>query len=238
MKQKNLPLVLEKNYSKEDFIVFYANEEAFLLVENFDKLNIDFFIIIAPKAGGKTYLSHIFADRTNGKIFDSKILLKKDVANILKDTEFAVFEDIDAILKKKTKKQKYLFSELSFNKSKAEKKLFHLYNYAKENKKTIMLTSSIPISELDINMPDLKTRLSSVNTAEITKPDDDFLTNLLLKCFYDEQVKISPKEIDYILKNIERSFSKINDFVFKINEHTLSGKKITFSSLRQILHNL
>ena len=47
---------------------------------------------------------------------------------------------------------------------------------------------------------------------------------LILKNLSDRQITIDKKLIDYQLKRIDRSYSKIFDFIYKIDELSLKKK--------------
>ena len=59
---------------------------------------------------------------------------------------------------------------------------------------------------------------------------------LILKNFSDRQISIEKKLIDFIIKRIDRSYSKIFDFIYKIDELSLKMKKpIDFKIIKEIL---
>ena len=59
---------------------------------------------------------------------------------------------------------------------------------------------------------------------------------LILKNFSDRQVSIERNLIDYIIKRIDRSYSKIFDFIYKIDEMSLKKKKsIDFKIIKAAL---
>ena len=57
--------------------------------------------------------------------------------------------------------------------------------------------------------------------AEIKVPDDELIFALILKNFSDKQISIDKKIIDYIVKRIDRSYRKISEFIYKLDELTL-----------------
>ena len=60
----------------------------------------------------------------------------------------------------------------------------------------------------------------------IKKPDDELMFALILKNLSDRQISLDKKLINYIIKRIDRSYSKIFDFIYKIDEISLKKKKI------------
>ena len=59
---------------------------------------------------------------------------------------------------------------------------------------------------------------------------------LILKNFSDRQITIDKKLIDFIIKRIDRSYSKIFEFIYKIDELSLKKKKpIDFKIIKEVL---
>ncbi len=70
----------------------------------------------------------------------------------------------------------------------------------------------------------------------IENPDDNLMFALILKNLSDRQISIDKKLIDYIIKRIDRSYSKIFDFIYKIDEISLKKKKsINFKIIKEVL---
>ena len=59
---------------------------------------------------------------------------------------------------------------------------------------------------------------------------------LVLKNLSDRQISINKKLIDFIVKRIDRSYGKISDFIYKVDELSLKRKKpIDFNIIKEIL---
>ena len=59
---------------------------------------------------------------------------------------------------------------------------------------------------------------------------------LILKNLSDRQISLNKKLIDYIIKRIDRSYGKIFDFIYKIDELSLKKKKsIDFWIIKEAL---
>ena len=70
----------------------------------------------------------------------------------------------------------------------------------------------------------------------IEKPDDELIYALILKNLSDRQISLDKKLINYIIKRIDRSYSKIFDFIYKIDEISLKKKKsIDFKIIKDAL---
>ena len=57
-----------------------------------------------------------------------------------------------------------------------------------------------------------------------------------MKSFSDKQVIIEKKNIDFIVKRIDRSYRKIFDFIYKLDQLSLKKKKpINLKIIKEIL---
>ena len=69
-------------------------------------------------------------------------------------------------------------------------------------------------------------------------PTDDLLKVIIVKTLSDKQINISPKLINYIINNIERSYEKMFKFLKALDELSLStGKSININLIKKVLKN-
>ena len=102
--------------------------------------------------------------------------------------------------------------------------------------KYIIVTSEIPIVDINFSLIDLKSRTKNFLLQKIEKPDDELMFALILKNLSDRQISINKKLIDFIVKRIDRSYGKISDFIYKVDELSLKRKKpIDFKIIKEIL---
>ncbi len=117
-----------------------------------------------------------------------------------------------------------------------EKILYSIFNFAEQYNKYLIINSIKSINSINYSLPDLKSRMDNCIFAKIDKPDDDMIFALVLKHFSDRQIKIEKKIIEYITKRIERSYGKILDFIYKVDQFSLINKKpIDYKSIKKIL---
>ena len=85
-------------------------------------------------------------------------------------------------------------------------------------------------------MSDLISRSKNFLLQNIEKPDDELIYALLVKNFSDRQISLEKKLINYIIKRIDRSYSKIFEFIYKIDEISLKKKKsIDLKIVKEVL---
>ena len=100
----------------------------------------------------------------------------------------------------------------------------------------MIVTSDKPIVDIDFKLPDLKSRTKSFLLYSLEKPDDELMFALILKNLSDRQISIDKKLIIYIIKRIDRSYSKIFYFIYKIDEMSLKKKKsIDLKMIKEVL---
>ena len=64
-----------------------------------------------------------------------------------------------------------------------ERVLFHLLNLVRERKLSMLLTSRVPPGELEVRLPDLRSRLRALPLVTIAPPDEALLKAVLVKHF-------------------------------------------------------
>ena len=215
LNQQLLKFDLKQNYQNDDFYVNESNFFAFNIIEKWPRWEKNILNIYGEKYCGKTHLSNIFKKKY--KAF-------KIQANDFKNEnlkEFKIFENL--ILD-------------DFNENIDEKLMYTLFNIADQDNKFILINSLVPINELNFKLKDFISRAKNCIFAKIEKPDDELMFAILLKNFSDRQINVDKKLIDFIIKHIDRSYGKIYEFVYKIDEISLKKKKsIDFKIIKEAL---
>ena len=109
-------------------------------------------------------------------------------------------------------------------------------NIIDQDNKYLILTSEKPIVDYIFKLDDLNSRSKNFLLSLIDKPGDDLMFALILKNLSDRQISIDKKLIDYIIKRIDRSYGKIFDFIYKIDDISLKRKQpIDFKIIKEAL---
>ncbi len=191
-------------YYEEDFCVGENNYEAYKLIKEWPNWSFKGINVYGPKKSGKSYLTKIFSDKTKSKIFDSRNINKNNLDLILSQNVL-IIEDIDFF------NDEVLFQTI-------------LNDFISKNK-FIYLTSNKLSGSIRFKLKDLISRLSSLVAVAITNPSDELFYQILTKMLSDKQINITKKEVDFILKNIERSYEAASKFVKNLDELSLLYKK-------------
>ena len=117
--------------------------------------------------------------------------------------------------------------------------LYSLINLAAQDNKYLIISSPISLKKFKINLKDLISRFTSFIEVGIGLPTDDLIKVILTKNFSDKQIEISKKNIDFILKNIDRSYDKINQFSNSIDNLSLEkAKPINLQLIKDVLKKI
>ena len=205
----------DQNFKDQDFYVSKSNEFAFKLLNSWPKWERNFVNLIGEKFSGKTHLVNIFLHKFKGIKIEAD-----DITNeFLKKVK--VFENI--IIE-------------NFNDKIDESLFFTLLNIIDQDNKYLIVTSKKPIVDLSFKLDDLKSRSKNFILSIIEKPGDDLIFALILKNLSDRQISIDKKLIDFIVKRIDRSYGKIFEFIYKIDNISLKRRKpIDFKIIREAL---
>ena len=205
----------EQNFKDDDFYVGKSNFYAFELINKWPKWEKNFLNINGEKFSGKTHLVNIFLKKSNGIRIDVNSLNDENLKSI-KPYQNIVLEDLN----------------LNIN----EKLIYSLFNIIDQDNKFLIITSTKPISEINFQLEDLRSRTKNCLFANIQNPDDELMFALILKNLSDRQITLDKKLIDFIIKRIERSYGKIFEFIYKIDEISLKKKKsIDFKIINEAL---
>jgi len=120
-----------------------------------------------------------------------------------------------------------------------EKLLYSIINMALQDNKYLIISSLTALKNFKIKLKDLSSRFASFVDIGIDLPTDDLLRVILKKNFSDKQIKISEKNIEYILKNIDRSYERVNTFGSFIDDLSLSkAQPINLQLIKKVLDKL
>jgi len=205
----------EQNFKDDDFYVGKSNFYAFEVINKWPKWEKNFLNINGEKFSGKTHLVNIFLKKFSGIRIDINSLNDENL-KFIKPYQNIILEDLN----------------LDIN----EKLIYSLFNIIDQDNKFLIITSTKPISEINFQLEDLRSRTKDCLFANIQNPDDELMFALILKNLSDRQITLDKKLIDFIIKRIDRSYGKIFEFIYKIDKISLKKKKsIDFKIINEAL---
>ena len=221
MYNKQLTIEMPKRTAlgREDFLVNECNNEAINFIDKFYKSKMKSGLLIGPKGSGKTHLVNVFCKNIERNRWIISPKLNEDTYKLFEENDAIIIEDINLISSR---------SE--------EEYLLHSINLSKELKKILLLTSGTELSKFHVKTEDLRSRLDSMQTVKILEPNDDLMSALILKLFYDRQILVKPKIINFLMQRVERSYLGISEIVDLIDSFSLSkNKSISINLIKEIL---
>ena len=205
----------DKNFKKDDYYLSKSNKHVFDFLSTWPKWERNFVNVTGEKLSGKTHLMNIFLQKNKGIKLEGKSLKNNDLKKI------RIYENI-------------IIENLSSDVD--EKLLYSLFNLIEQDNKFIIVTTAKPIVNISFDLKDLKSRAKNFILLNIEKPDDELIFAIILKNLSDRQISLDDKLIEFIIKRIERSYSKIHDFIYKIDQLSLKKKKsIDFKIIKEVL---
>ena len=216
MSQLIFKFPFKANYFEEDFYVSTNNFNAYKLIESWPKWSSRFINIFGPSGCGKTHLANIFKKKINSFLIKASELNDNSLESI-KSKECLIIDEYKNDIE--------------------EKLLYSILNQSLLSNQYIILNSSKPIQSLELKLNDLKSRFSSFVNIGIDLPTDELLKVIISKNFSDKQVIIDGKILEYIIKNIDRSYEAVFDLIDKLDEFSLStGKSININLIKKALN--
>jgi len=190
---------------------------------------------------GKTHLMHAIGNYVLQNNPDAKVLYTS--------TESLMNEFVNAIRRDKNQefRDKYrkvdvlLVDDIQFlgDKEGIQEEFFHTFNALHSDSKQIILTSDKPPSELKSIEDRLRSRFASGLPVDITSPDFETRSAILLNKVESEGVDVEPEVIDFIAKNI---LSNIRELEGALNTVTarakLTGSKCTLEFAQKALEDM
>jgi len=214
--QKLLDFDINESFDENDYYVSKSNYFAKNIIETWPKWEKNIINLTGEKFSGKSHLSAIFRRKSNALYLHAKNIDDQTLKEIKLSNDI-IIEDLDE----------------NFD----EKLLYSIFNLVEQDNKYLLISSKKPMDTMKFSLPDLVSRLKNCIVAKIEPPDDDLIYAIILKSFSDRQIKLDNKIIDYIIKRIDRSYGKMHEFIYKIDELSLKKKQsINFKIIKEIIN--
>lgn len=114
--------------------------------------------------------------------------------------------------------------------------LFNGFNYCLNQNTKILFSSNDFIKNLNIKLPDLESRLSTVLPVEILNPTEDEKINLINFELQQRGLEIKDKEMKYIFTHHSRDLNSLLNLAEKLDEISyLEKKSISINLIKKII---
>ena len=215
LNQLLLELDYKTNFNEHDFYLSKSNSNAFNLINRWPDWEKKILNISGEKFSGKSHLANIFKLKSKAFLVRGN-KIDNSIFKSLKLYESIIIDD--------------------FEECNEEEILYSIFNLIDQDNKYLLINSLKPINKIKFKLPDLASRSKNCLYAEIENPDDELLFAIILKNFSDRQIKIEKKIINFIISRVDRSYRKIDEFIYKVDELSLKKKKpINLKTIREIL---
>jgi chromosomal replication initiation ATPase DnaA len=205
-------------YYEQDYYVSSNNFSAYRLIESWPKWSGEWVNIYGPKGCGKTHLSNILKKKINSiEIIDAKKINNETLAT---------FKKLDCLIIE------------NYEQNIDEKLFYSTLNHLKQLNTYVVVNSNYSIKNMNFKLKDLKSRASNFLDIGVELPTDELLRVIISKYFTEKQINLTPKVVEYIIKNIDRSYEKVFEFIKEIDNLSLSsGKSININLIKKLLIN-
>ena len=218
MSQLIFKFPFKTRYYEHDYFVSSNNFSAYRLIESWPKWPGEWVNIYGPKGCGKTHLTNILKKKIDLiKILDAK-KIDNEIISTFKKLDCLIIENYDQNI--------------------VEEVFFSTLNHFKQLNTCVVINSHYPIKNVEFMLKDLKSRAKNFISIGIELPTDELLRVIISKYFSDKQIYLTPRVVEYIIKNIERSYEKVFKFIKEIDVLSLSsGKSININLIKKVLIN-
>ena len=227
--QLNLNIKLDDSVSLEKFIHCESNKEALnFLKKSLEKDSVsNLFYIWGEEGVGKSYIMQAL-NKELISLNKKTLHLSLDDTRITSPEILKNLDSLEAILIEKLDKLEKT--------NDWETQLFNLVNEALNSETKIYLSSNIVSKDLEIELKDLKSRLSYFTAIEIPEITQDEKIDALRQSSVRRGIELDEKTIDFILNHTSRSLSDLLRLINEIDLYSLKKKrKVTPYLIRELL---
>lgn len=194
---------------RDDFLIAPSNQDAVAWIDLWPNWPAPALVIYGSPACGKSHLAEVWRARAEAVMLGAEDVRRSTPEELSARGQHLVMDGADALI----------------GAVETEKKLFHLYNMMKEEKRSLLLTLNDAPVHRAFTLPDLASRLRAAPAVAIREPDDALLSAVLVKLFNDRQLRVGADVMAYILPRMERSFEAVRCFVDRLDERAMTEKR-------------
>lgn len=197
---------------RDDLLVAPPVDAAVALVDAWPHWRSPVAVIAGPAGSGKSHIAAVWRDKAGAALVIARPGAEEAAASgpvLVEDADRDGFD---------------------------ERTLFHMINAVREHGHTMLMTSRLWPMSWPVALPDLKSRLKAATVVEIGEPDDEFLSQVIVKLFADRQLFVEDRLVAYMAARMERSLEAAQKLVDRLDRLALArGSRITRALARQVL---
>jgi len=200
-----LSLPHAESFARDDFIAGPSNAAALALIDRWPDWPDRIVALIGAEGSGKSHLASIWAEKTGARVVSGRAIADVDPAGAF-STGALVIEDLAP-------------SRTD------EVALFHLLNFAREERAHLLITARTLPSAWTLSLRDLMSRLRALPVVTVAPPDDALLEALMMKLGSDRQIDLDSALLHYLVHRIERSFTAARSAIVQLDREALRQKR-------------
>lgn len=214
--QMAFDMSLNPVYRWENFYISKSNEDAIAMIQRWPRWEGRVQLIYGPSGSGRTHIAHLWRNESRASFVDDSVLKLDFLEEYIAQNPFLIIDNADRITNFQG--------------------LFHLYNLIQEHQGYLLLTAETPPKYWHIDLPDLASRLQSIQATELLAPDDGLIKALLVKRFSDAQMKVPENVIAFIVKHIHRSYESIQGTTTLLAQKSLEFRRnLTLPLVKEVM---
>ncbi|HEY1614412.1 MAG TPA: hypothetical protein VGF97_12045 [Rhizomicrobium sp.] len=214
-RQLPLPLAPRAALTRADLIVTPANHEAVAFIDAWPDWPVPAAAFHGPQGCGKTHLISVWHAMSGASRIAASVLSACEEL----DGGPVAIENVDASAAT-MERDRLLFAAIE----------------GATRERPVVLTGRTPPPTWNCALPDLSSRMASLTTFALWRPDDGLLAALARKLFADRQLDVPPAVVDRMLVSLERSPGAFRDFIALADAKALAeARPITIGLVRELL---
>ncbi len=207
-----LDLSTPPRVSRQDFIVSDSNADALAWIDRWPEWPgaARALAVHGPPSSGKSHLAAVWRGETGAVTVQGPALEEASIEALANGDGPLLVEASDRVAEGRL--------------------LLHLHNMiadrvaAGDKTAGMLLVSRVPVAQLDLGPPDLRSRLRAMPAVALGRPDDALLAAVTRKLFADRQIAVSKSVVDYLVRRIDRSFETVHRVVEALDRAALADR--------------
>lgn len=222
--QLTLDLARNPARGREDLAVSESNRVAVDWIERWPDWPAGGLALHGPQACGKSHLCAVWRDASGALSIAPAALDACEADDLLGGAKAVCCE----------------FDDLSWAaRPGVQRNLLHLFNMLRERGGWLLLTAGAAPNRWPVDLADLRSRLATIPAIAIELPDEQLMTQVLIKLFHDRQLKVKPRVIQYLATRMDRSLGAVHRLVESVDREALATRReVRLPLVREILVRL
>jgi chromosomal replication initiation ATPase DnaA len=206
--QLPLPFSPGLSVAAEDFVLGAANEKACAWISRWPDWPQRRLALWGPAGCGKSHLAAIWRERAGAATVSGP-----ELAATAPDAVPALLPPSGAILIEDAAA------------APVGRPLLHLINATAEAGGSLLLVDRQPPARWDVELPDLRSRLTAMAAVAIAAPDEVLVTAVLAKLLADRQITLRPELLSFLALRLPRDFATIHALAAGLDRTSLAARR-------------